>query len=68
MITINRDEFRKFLAGSYAVSTQSYSKEEASKFIEGGMITYDLLIKAFNKIEIKQTDTVDPKNEQTNSN
>jgi len=68
MITITREEFRKLLVGQYAITNQTYSKLEAEKFVESGMFTYDLLMRAFNKVEIKQTDTVEPKNEQTNSN
>ena len=66
MITINRDEFRKLLAGTYCMSNQSYSKEEAAKFIEGGMTSYDLLVRSFNKIDIKPSTDKLPTEEQTN--
>ncbi len=62
MITINRDEFRRLLAGTYCMSNQSYSKEEAAKFIEGGMTSYDLLVRSFNKVEVK--DPVKPENDK----
>ena len=67
MITINRDEFRKLLAGQYAVTNQTYSKLECEKFIESGMWTYDLLVRSFNKIDIKSTtDKLSTTEEQTN--
>lgn len=65
MITITRDEFRRLLAGTYCMSNQSYSKEEAAKFIEGGMISYDLLVRSFNKVDIKPTTDKLPTEEQT---
>lgn len=65
MITINRDEFRKLLAGTYCMSNQSYSKEEAAKYIEGGMTSYDLLVRSFNKVDIKSTVDKLPTEEQT---
>lgn len=67
MITINRDEFRRLLAGTYCMSNQSYSKEESSKYIEGGMTSYDLLVRSFNKVDIKSTaDKLSTTEEQTN--
>lgn len=66
MITINRDEFRKLLAGTYCMSNQSYSKEEAAKYIEGGMTSYDLLVRSFNKVDIKPSNDKLPTNDDSN--
>ena len=47
------------------MSNQSYSKEEAAKFIEGGMTSYDLLVRSFNKVDIKSTTDKLPTEEQS---
>lgn len=65
MITITREEFRKLLVGQYAITNQTYSKLEAEKFIEAGMFTYDLLMRAFNKVDIKPIDDKKPSEELT---
>lgn len=66
MITITRDEFRKLLAGQYAVTNQSYSKDEAAKYVEAGLWTYDLMLRSFNKVDIKPSTDKLPINDESN--
>lgn len=64
MITIDRELFKQLAAGRYATLNQTYSKQDAESFQSGSLWAYDLIMKSFNKVEIKQQ--IEPIKVETN--
>lgn len=65
MIVVDRELFKQLAAGRFATLNQTYSKQDAESFQSGALWAYDLIMKSFNKVDIKPSDDKKPIEELT---